>query len=138
MTRGICCESETPVARRPAVIALAQRVSQAQVTVSHVFYHLTGLPPLAGDSYAVPGAINNAGVVAGYGGGGTAGTSALVWQGGVPVRLTAPGSQVRHSIIPLPSLILPSAPTVPGWRRRVPTQWCVSGITGTDSPEGLP
>ncbi|MBK9140276.1 MAG: hypothetical protein IPM17_16175 [Verrucomicrobia bacterium] len=66
--------------------------SQAKVTVSHVYYQLTVLPNLPGGSYARAEAINNAGVVAGYGDGGGGGTSAIVWENGVPTRLTSPGA----------------------------------------------
>ncbi len=66
--------------------------SEAAVTVSHVYYQLTVLPALPGDTYAQAEAINNAGVVVGYGGGGPDGRSALVWSNGVPIRLTPPGA----------------------------------------------
>ncbi len=65
--------------------------SQAQVTVSVLYYHLTVLPPVEAGGFASATAINNAGVVAGHGG--TAGNvSTLVWQNAVPTRMTPPGS----------------------------------------------
>ena len=70
--------------------------SQAPVTVSVLYYQLTVLPPVEPGGFALATAINNAGVVAGYGG--TAGNvSALVWQNAVPTRMTPPGSPFNWS-----------------------------------------
>ncbi len=65
--------------------------SQAQVTVSVLYYHLTVLPPVEAGGFASATAINNAGVVVGYSD--SAGNvSTLVWQNAVPTRMTPPGS----------------------------------------------
>lgn len=66
--------------------------SEAAVTVSYVYYQLTVLPRLPGGSYARAEAINNAGLVAGYGDGGGGDTSAILWSNAVPTRLTSPGA----------------------------------------------
>jgi hypothetical protein len=70
--------------------------SQAQVTVSVLYYQLTVLPPVEAGGYAVAEAINNAGVVAGYWGS-VGNVSALVWQNAVPTRMTPPGSRFNWS-----------------------------------------
>jgi len=70
--------------------------SQAQVTVSVLYYHLTVLPPVETNGFAAATAINNAGVVAGYGGA-AGNVSAVVWSNAVPTRMTPPGSRFNWS-----------------------------------------
>jgi len=74
--------------------------SQAQVTVSVLYYHLTVLPPVETNGFAVATAINNAGVVAGYWGSVgkvPADVSAVVWQNAVPTRMTPSDSSFNWS-----------------------------------------
>jgi hypothetical protein len=74
--------------------------SQAQVTVSVLYYHLTVLPPVETNGFAVATAINNTGVVAGYWGSVgkvPADVSAVVWQNAVPTRMTPSASSFNWS-----------------------------------------
>jgi hypothetical protein len=74
--------------------------SQAQVTVSVLYYHLTVLLPVETNGFAVATAINNTGVVAGYWGSVgkvPADVSAVVWQNAVPTRMTPSGSSFNWS-----------------------------------------